>query len=96
MSWLFASVSVTLSDDVNVESTKGLLLIHNPTTDTLLISDCLTRAINWENAQSENDADTNTWQALQQSHDLNAIVSERLCQHLSHLLADHLGTNGPT
>lgn len=76
-----------------MESTDGLLIIHNPTDDTLLIFELL-KAISRNNVQVGNSAANNTWQADHLSCDLSALVSERLSQRLIHPSNIH-GTPGP-
>jgi len=87
---------VTRTHDVNMESTDGLLLIHDPTDDTLLSLELL-KAMGYKSriVQVGNSAATNTWQAHNLSYDLSARVSERLSQRLSHLHAHLYGTPSP-
>ncbi|WP_231668225.1 hypothetical protein, partial [Pseudomonas avellanae] len=66
---------MTRTHDVNIESTDGFLLIHNPTNDTLLSFRLFTHwAMSRENVQGGNGAVTKTWQAHHLSYDLSALV----------------------
>lgn len=72
-------MSAKLPSDVNVKSTNRFLFIYDSRIGTLPVLDFAPQA---------NGGDTNTWQALQLSNNLNDTLLNRLRQRFSQLLAD--------